>query len=459
MELREENDLNAVLESLNEGIMIADSCGTILMVNRKWESLCGIARENAVGKNVRQLVEDGIVSESTAAEAMETAAAYDAPVVFNTNAEALERSIPIVGTDGRVSMIVTTLNSLRDLRSMENECRKRSQRSSERDRELKRFESNLQVNKDHLAVDKKTVAIFRVAKRVAAVDEPVLLHGPLGIGKENVARYIHANSPRAGGSFVHIYSYTLQESSAEGTLFGFEDQSGAFHPGLLEQADGGTAYIDELLGLPERVQSKLLGLLHDGVLIPESGKKKEVSIRFVFGSVKTEQELAQDATMNREWYFVLSVFSIRLPPLREKKDDIIPLLNYFLELFNQKYHTSKRFGRNVYARLLMYDWPGNIREMKIMVNRAVIISEGEYIELQDLFLDSNMEFITNSYEEIPERINLKEETEKLEADYMERAYAKYKSTRAAAKSLGMDSSTFVRKRQAYLKKGFMKRES
>lgn len=196
------------------------------------------------------------------------------------------------------------------------------------------------------------------------------------------------------------------------------------------------------------------GPLRTDVIINQT-RKRNLNIRFVFGSLKDEQRLFADNTVKREWYYILSVFSIYISPLKERKDDIIPLLNNFLSVFNAQYHTSKKFERSVYDRLLMYDWPGNHRELKILVNRAIIISKGEYISLQDLFLDSSMRFSQDEMKEVPFKINLKAEIEKLEAEYMTQAFNQYKNTRAAAKSLGIDSSTFVRKRQNYIKKGLM----
>ena len=152
---------------------------------------------------------------------------------------------------------------------------------------------------------------------------------------------------------------------------------------------------------------------------------------------------------------MLSIFSIYISPLKERKNDIIPLLDNFLAEFNKQYHTQKKFERNVYERLLMYDWPGNHREVKILVNRAVIISKGEYIGTQDLFLDSYMQFSQSEIGGASAQINLKDEIEKIEAEYITQAFNKYKNTRAAAKSLGIDSSTFVRKRQNFIKKGLM----
>ena len=309
--------------------------------------------------------------------------------------------------------------------------------------------------KEHLAVDTKTISIFMMAKRVSSVDAPVLLHGPQGVGKENVARYIHKNSNRAGKPFKHIYANTLADETSSRTLFGYEDDNGIHHSGILDEADGGTVYLDEVIGLPFSIQSKLLSLIHNGTATSMTGKRRNYNIRFIFGSLKDEQAFLADASVNREWYYVLSIFSIYISPLKERKNDIIPLLDNFLAEFNKQYHTQKKFERNVYERLLMYDWPGNHREVKILVNRAVIISKGEYIGTQDLFLDSYMQFSQSEIGGASAQINLKDEIEKIEAEYITQAFNKYKNTRAAAKSLGIDSSTFVRKRQNFIKKGLM----
>jgi len=451
-----EQDMQLLLENLRDAIHVIDENGIFVYANQKYERLVGIPRQSLMGTRVQELVDAGILSSSTAMTALKKRSEYSDIQMFKTNIEVYSDSTPVFDDHGKLTHIVTQSVEAKTLQRL-NAMRKTSRNAASRKvPKLSDIQKELNLDgKEHLAVDTKTISIFMMAKRVSSVDAPVLLHGPQGVGKENVARYIHKNSNRAGKPFKHIYANTLADETSSRTLFGYEDDNGIHHSGILDEADGGTVYLDEVIGLPFSSQSKLLSLIHNGTATSMTGKRRNYNIRFIFGSLKDEQAFLADASVNREWYYVLSIFSIYISPLKERKNDIIPLLDNFLAEFNKQYHTQKKFERNVYERLLMYDWPGNHREVKILVNRAVIISKGEYIGTQDLFLDSYMQFSQSEIGGASAQINLKDEIEKIEAEYITQAFNKYKNTRAAAKSLGIDSSTFVRKRQNFIKKGLM----
>jgi PAS domain S-box-containing protein len=451
-----EQDMQLLLENLRDAIHVIDENGIFVYANQKYERLVGIPRQSLMGTRVQELVDAGILSSSTAMTALKKRSEYSDIQMFKTNIEVYSDSTPVFDDHGKLTHIVTQSVEAKTLQRL-NAMRKTSRNAASRKvPKLSDIQKELNLDgKEHLAVDTKTISIFMMAKRVSSVDAPVLLHGPQGVGKENVARYIHKNSNRAGKPFKHIYANTLADETSSRTLFGYEDDNGIHHSGILDEADGGTVYLDEVIGLPFSIQSKLLSLIHNGTATSMTGKRRNYNIRFIFGSLKDEQAFLADASVNREWYYVLSIFSIYISPLKERKNDIIPLLDNFLAEFNKQYHTQKKFERNVYERLLMYDWPGNHREVKILVNRAVIISKGEYIGTQDLFLDSYMQFSQSEIGGASAQINLKDEIEKIEAEYITQAFNKYKNTRAAAKSLGIDSSTFVRKRQNFIKKGLM----
>ena len=451
-----EQDMQLLLENLRDAIHVIDENGIFVYANQKYERLVGIPRQSLMGTRVQELVDAGVLSSSTAMTALKKRSEYSDIQMFKTNIEVYSDSTPVFDDHGKLTHIVTQSVEAKTLQRL-NAMRKTSRNAASRKvPKLSDIQKELNLDgKEHLAVDTKTISIFMMAKRVSSVDAPVLLHGPQGVGKENVARYIHKNSNRAGKPFKHIYANTLADETSSRTLFGYEDDNGIHHSGILDEADGGTVYLDEVIGLPFSIQSKLLSLIHNGTATSMTGKRRNYNIRFIFGSLKDEQAFLADASVNREWYYVLSIFSIYISPLKERKNDIIPLLDNFLAEFNKQYHTQKKFERNVYERLLMYDWPGNHREVKILVNRAVIISKGEYIGTQDLFLDSYMQFPQSEIGGASAQINLKDEIEKIEAEYITQAFNKYKNTRAAAKSLGIDSSTFVRKRQNFIKKGLM----
>ena len=450
-----ENWCALALEHAPVGMALIDPDGVIRQVNRRYTEVTGLAHETVAGRQLSALLEEGVISNSPSLDALLHKAPQSGSVIFNSNRKAFLQSLPVPDADGRIQFVIAAVQDLEAVQQLERELH-RADWSDKYHQHLAQIRSDFSFDRNHLAVDSKTISIYIAAKKVAGTDVPVFLHGPRGIGKENVARYIHANSNRRGRHFVHIYGNSILDGASGRELFGYEDAEGRHVDGLLDIVDGGTAYIDELTAIPLPIQARLLDLVHRGLLVSATGRVKPADIRLIIGSVLEEADLGQDPRVNAEWAFVLGVFPIHLPALREKKDDIIPLLNEFLKQFNQHYGKQKKFAPEVYPRLLMYDWPGNIRELKNLVHRAVVISEGDTIELQDLFLGSKQKMVTQTIEQLPKQVNLRQTLEQLEADYMSQALQQCKSARGAAKCLGMDSSTFIRKRQVYVQKGLMK---
>lgn len=448
--------LKLAVDHSPDGMVIVDETGTIQLINHRYQEITGLRSSDLLGRRIENLIESGMISNSPTLDAIRGRKPQQAVVIFSTNRKLFLRSNPVLDDDGSVLLVITVAQDMDDVQKVEQELRRSGILGTKHYQHLAQIRSDFAFDRNHISVDSKTISVYYAAKKVAAIDAPVFLHGPKGIGKENVARYIHANSNRRDKTFVHIFGNSILDGRSEKELFGYEDEHGQHVDGLLDIVDGGTAYIDELASIPMPIQVKLLDLVHRGLLISFNGAAKKADIRLIIGSTLDEAGLEKDPRINDEWVFVLGTFPINFPPLREKKDDIIPLLNEFLSNFNQQYHTNKKFAQDIYPRLLMYDWPGNIRELKNLVHRAVVISDGDTIELEDLFLQTTQQIITENIDQLPKEVNLKEKIERIEADYMTQALKQYKSARSAAKYLGMDSSTFIRKRQAYVKKGLMK---
>ena len=228
--------------------------------------------------------------------------------------------------------------------------------------------------------------------------------------------------------------------------------------GILENADRGTLYIEELMDIPAELQGVILSLLKEGTCVMGDGVLHRLNIRVIAGSRYSLEELKSRHYVNREILDMFSSFPLEIEPLRERKEDIVPLLDFYLNQHNRKTGENKKFDRDSYKTLLEYHWPGNVLELKNLVQRSAIISSEEVIRPQDLFIEENIEFVNREQEELLDQCDLKEEVSKLEAGYMEKAFRKYQNVREAAESLGLDSSTFVRKRQRYEKMGLMKKQ-
>jgi two-component system response regulator AtoC len=234
--------------------------------------------------------------------------------------------------------------------------------------------------------DPKMRTVLDLARSVASTDATVLITGETGTGKELIARAIHHWSPRADQAFVAVNCAALAETLLESELFGHE--KGAFtgavaqHRGRFELAHGGTLFLDELGEMSPALQAKLLRVVQDGTLERVGGTRTvTVDARVVAATNRDLQRLVADRTFREDLYYRLSVFPINIPPLRERRADVLPLANYILA------QASRRFGKRIAgfsdeATLLLHDyaWPGNIRELQNIIERAAILCREDRIE-------------------------------------------------------------------------------
>ena len=240
----------------------------------------------------------------------------------------------------------------------------------------------------------------------------------------------------------------------ESELFGYE--KGAFtgaskegKMGVFESADKGTVFLDEVGDLPLEMQVHLLRVLQEMQVRRVGGVRSiSVDVRIIAATNRNLLDMVHEKTFREDLYYRLNVVPIEIPPLRERKRDIRPLVESFLKDMNKKYRYQKRFAGAAMEILYSYVWPGNVRELKNVVEQAVILSAGDEIQPSELPIACRFEGESHGGDETG-RVNLKLEVARFEYEYICRAYEKYGTVRAAAASLGMDSATFVRKRRKF----------
>src|SRR5438552_6899333 len=233
-------------------------------------------------------------------------------------------------------------------------------------------------------------AVVRTVERVAPSDVSILLTGESGTGKEVIADLVHALSPRAKGPLIKINCAALPRELIESELFG--SVKGAFtgansdRDGLFRLAENGTLLLDELSEMPVDTQSKLLRVLQDQEVRPVGGKiSYKTNCRMVAATNRKPDEAIKDGKLREDLFYRISAISVHLPPLRERRDDIMPLANAFLKRFASQANRGIRgFTPAAIERLTAFDWPGNVRQLQNEVQRAVLLSEGEEIDAPDL---------------------------------------------------------------------------
>ncbi len=295
--------------------------------------------------------------------------------------------------------------------------------------------------------------VFSVVERAAPTDANVLILGENGTGKELIARRLHALSPRAHQVFLAVDMGAISESLFESELFGH--RKGAFtganedRLGRFQAADGGTLFLDEIGNLPLHLQAKLLSALEQREVTPVGADRPQSFDIRVVAATNTPIEHLRDADLFRpDLLFRLNTVEITIPPLRERREDILPIARHYAAIYAKKYGKAARaFSPPAETALLEYDWPGNVRALRHAVERAVILTSGNKIEPVDLQLDYPGETVTPAPPSaIPTILNLDE----MEKATIERALLKhgFNISRAAAE-LGLTRASLYRRMEKH----------
>lgn len=305
--------------------------------------------------------------------------------------------------------------------------------------------------------------IIKTAIKIAPTKATVLLRGESGTGKELLAKAIHFSSPRGNNAFVAINCAAIPETLLEAELFGFEKGSftGAYtsKKGKFEIADGGTLFLDEIGDLPLTLQGKLLRALQEQSFERLGGTKNiKVDVRIIAATHRNLEEMVKRGEFREDLYWRLNVVPLFIPPLRERKEDIPLLADYFLKKYNLLYGKSLKFKPEAVERLLNYPFPGNVRELENIVERVVLLSDGEWIEAKDLplTLGNKTKDTQNLVTSLPKnRYNLKKHLEALEREEILQVLkdCNYNQSKAA-KVLGLSRRQLSYRMQKYLKDVF-----
>lgn len=462
--------LNAIIDHSFDGIFITDAEGTILRINHAYEELTGLSRDEIVGKNCSYLVKNNLISQSSTHVVIQTQTPLTIQQSFRSGREALVTSSPIFNKDGKFIMVVTNVRDLTEIYNLKAAVQEKTDEMERLRLELEHVNTAL-TSQEFIFEDEASLATLLLANRVAPMDTTVMLLGETGVGKEVMARYIYQHSRRAATSFIKVNCGAIPENLLESELFGYE--GGAFTGarragkiGLFELANKGTIFLDEIGEMPKDMQVKILRVLQEQELTRIGGTKPiKIDVRVIAATNRNLEDMVKANDFREDLYYRLTVFPISLPPLRLRKKDIIPLAQSFLSQLNQKYNLHKTFSAVSLQLLQEYTWPGNIRELKNIIERAVIISAVNEISPEELSLFHQAQPRTISMPEAPVPAAPEEEKtdidwplhlptilQDLEYKYVLAAYQKYGNVRAAAKALGMTASTFVRKRKIYEEK-------
>jgi PAS domain S-box-containing protein len=383
MKINEENGLNISVEILmnildhsSDEIHVLDKNHRIVYVNKVCERHYGLKPNEVIGKNNKELVAGNYWTPSIIPLVLEKKKPVTIKQTTYLNMELITTAIPILNNDGEIELIVSTAHEL-SYKQLYTPAMEKAEIDN-------RFSPNNLITKSE-----KMKKLFSFCDKVARVNTNILIQGESGTGKSALAKHIHDISLRKKAPFLAINCAAIPEELLESELFGYVE--GAFtganrggKKGLLEAANHGTFFLDEIGEISLKMQAKLLQVVQDKRFIPIGGREtKEVDIRFLAATNCNLYEMVEKKLFREDLYYRLQVIDIKLPPLRERIEDIIPLTHFFLDKFNKKYEREQIISNNAMEVLTQYSWPGNIRQLENVIERLVITSDS-FIDVSDL---------------------------------------------------------------------------
>lgn len=451
------NWLDTIIDSSYDGLWICDHEGKVLRINKASERINGVNAEQVIGKNMKELIADGLFDKSVTLEVLKRKTSVTIIQQVKGGKKILVTGNPIFNENGEIAFVVTNdrdISELDHLRGQLQEAQALAKGYSSKISELEMKGVDLS---NIIFRSEEMQRIIEMASRVAHVGTTVLLLGESGVGKGMIAKLIHKHSDRSNGPFIRVDLAGIPDSLVESELFGYE--KGAFtgaktegKAGFFELANKGTLFLDEIGEIPLSTQSKLLRFLEDHEIIRIGGTEpKEIDVRIVAATNKNIDEMVTAKTFRKDLYYRLNVVPIHIPPLRERRDDILPLIFHFLEKFNQSHRKKKNISPEAIENLFQYDFPGNIRELANLIERLVVVTEEDNIEVKDL-PGSITSYISKKtpFSFLSENPPLKVALERYESTIIEDAIHRYGSQREAAKALKVDQGTISRKLRKHI---------
>ncbi|QCX34155.1 PAS domain-containing protein [Caloramator sp. E03] len=440
--------LKKILESSSDLICFVDEKRKISYINPSYEKYFNIKAEDIIGKDLKDISPKGLRMKAFESKEKIQNMSYE-----KNGVELISKVEPLFINDKFYGIISISkpVNEIKELieklEHSQAELKYYKERFIQHTREEGAF-------KDIIGTSSSLKEAIFIAKKAANSISTVLIRGESGTGKELIAKAIHNSSDRKDKPFIRINCAAIPENLLESELFGYE--KGAFtgayknKVGKLTLANEGTVFLDEIGDMPISMQVKLLRVLQEKEFESIGGlTTQKVDIRFIAATNRNLEEMIKKGEFRQDLYYRLNVISISLPSLRDRKMDIGPLTEYFITKLNKKLNKNiKGISKESMDCLLKYDWPGNIRELENIIERAMNICDGDIITLKDLPV-----FLTHKSTQTEGIINLLVEDmlrfEDYEKEIIKAAMEKYKTYNKAGKVLGLTHRTMALKCQKY----------
>lgn len=455
-------ELEEILEGSFDGILVTDAEGKILYANSSYERVAEIRKKDMEGKYMKDLMNPVWMPNSVAYIVAEQKQPVSKRQIVKSGRHIIVTGRPVFNKKGDIKKIVINARDITEIYELTEEL----QQSREMGKQYLESFSDYAGNDEKegkntiLAVSREMQDVLTLAEKVANFHATVLILGESGVGKEEMAKFIHSNSLRNEAPFITLNCGAIPSNLLESELFGYE--KGAFtgamqsgKEGLLEAADGGTVFLDEIGETLLDFQVKLLRFLENKEVRRVGAlETKTVDVRIIAATNRDLARMVEEGTFREDLYYRLNVVQIEVPALRKRVDDIIPLASLFLHKYNKMYNQQKLLTYEVMEELKKYPWVGNVRQLKNVIENMVIVSNNDYLQTEDLpwvtqKMKNPMQKMIDTVMENSEDMSLSEATEALEKLIFQKTKESCSTTRAIAEKLKVNQSTVVRKLQKY----------
>ncbi len=451
--------IQMTMDYVEEIVIVATQMGEMVMINKKareiLKSIFRLNPDKLLGKSIMEAMRPFVAAENEliTPKVIQAKRSVEHMVHYNHQLVILYTAVPVF-QEGLFTHIILTGRNVAQLVHLQAEL-ETSQRLNEE------YSKKMLMQDEHRAEgviysSKAMEMVLELAKRSAHSDASVFITGESGVGKEVLAKFIHTHSTRKDSPFLAVNCAAIPKDLMESEFFGYTE--GAFTgarkggaKGLLEESSGGTIFLDEIGELPAAMQSKLLRVLQDGKVYPlGSSKYVDVDVRYISATNLSMRKLRSEEIFRQDLYYRLSVIPLHIPPLHERRDDILPLVQHFLSACNEQHQRKIVLSPAALDFLFRLEWSGNVRQLKNFVERIVVLApeNEEYVlreDVQRLFEMENDRSQGGQSITVGELLTLNEAHENLDAQLIQMALDRYGTVPKAAKALGVPPSTIYRK--------------
>ncbi|HBF8442759.1 TPA: sigma 54-interacting transcriptional regulator [Clostridioides difficile] len=393
-----------ILEASHDEICVSDDKGIIIYCNKAFEENYGLKKEDILGKNVSFLEDSGYSTKSPIPIVLKTKTKFSLEQDTQTGKKLIITATPIFDENGHLEFTVENCRDITELNNIKNKL-------EDTKKQVKKYKSEVEtLYRTALRIEDTVIMdgivmrpIINTVNHVSKTDVSVLLLGESGTGKSSLARYIHHNSNRSNGPFITINCATISPQLLESELFGYT--SGAFtgastkgKVGLVELANGGTLFLDEIGDIPQNLQAKFLQLIQDRTFTPVGSlKNKKVDIRIISATNVDLVSKVKEKKFREDLYYRLNVIEIKLPPLRERRDNLVEIIKYYFNRYSSDFNLNKTISKEAMDAIANYRFPGNIRELQNIIQKILLTCTDNHITIDDLpnILTKNIHITNN----------------------------------------------------------------